>query len=102
LQDNAKSIVFFLAFARKIHACAWGCGIDNGSHGARTSVNSTIIISGTLIDYDDRFLHLQNANILTLSILGVSIGFNDDTKISRAQVKDCYVSIDKILFINTL
>ena len=77
-----------------------GASVTNGTHGARTSVSSTVIITGVLSDFDDKFLHLKNTETSILSQLGVDMGFNDKNKLSSVVSSDTIVSLDKVLFIN--
>lgn len=77
-----------------------GASVSNGTHGTRTSVSSTIIITGVLVDCNDKFLHLKNTETFTLSQLGVDMGFNDKNKLSTLASGDTIIALDKVLFIN--
>jgi len=77
-----------------------GAGISNGSHGARTSVSSTITISGVLFDFNDKYIHLKDTTTLILAQLGLNTGFNDDDKLTKINSANTLISLDQILFIN--
>ena len=77
-----------------------GAGVSNGNHGVRSSITSTITISGILFDFNDKFLHLKNTTTSILSQLGVDIGFSDNSKLTRVNSEDTLISLDQVLFIN--
>ena len=88
---------------KKIKVCIGsnsGCGVSNGSHGARTSVASTIIIEGVLDDCSAGFICLKDTTTVMLSQIGVDTGFSDNSKLNKFSANNKIISIDKILFVD--
>ena len=61
--------------------------------------DSVIKIVGTLSGFDDKFLHLTDAKSQMVDqVSGVGLGANG---VTQTKAKDMFVSIDKILFIQS-
>jgi hypothetical protein len=79
-----------------------GAGVDNGSHGARTSVSSIIYIEGQVETFDDTWVSLINTKTTTLAQFSLNSGFNSSDNVISKQSEFTLISIQNILYINLI
>lgn len=76
-----------------------GAGVSNGSHGERTSISSTIIVSGTVVDFNEKFIYLNDVKTQMLDQLDQTV-FGRGDKLANIESNNTIISLDKVLFIN--